>query len=98
MTVIHEVHQLISCQKASKKPILTHLPPSGVTFEDPAETEQEKCQNAKRSATKAELKHQIKVLQQKLNEAQGMVKDRDELEDGTLREELDAYQEQASQE
>ena len=53
-----------------------------------------------RSATKAELQQQIKELQQKLNEAQGMAKDRDqdELEDGTLREELEASQEQASQE
>ena len=54
----------------------------------------------KRSATKAELQQQIKELQRKLNEAQGMVKDqdRDELEDGTLKEELEAYQEQTSQE
>ena len=53
----------------------------------------------KRSATKAELQQQIKELQRKLNEAQGMAKDRDrdELEDSTLREELEAYQEQTGQ-
>ena len=54
----------------------------------------------KRSATKGELQQQIKELQQKLKEAQAVAKDRDrdELEDATLREELEAYQEQASQE
>ena len=53
VTVIHEVHQLISCQKASKKPSLTHLPTSGVTFEGPAETEQEKRQNTKKKCNKS---------------------------------------------
>ena len=53
VTVIHEVHQLISCQKASKKPILTHLSTSGVTFEGPAETEQEKHQNTKKKCNKS---------------------------------------------
>ena len=54
----------------------------------------------KRSATKAELQQQIEELQRKLNEAQAVAnnRDRDELEDAALREELEAYQEQASQE
>ena len=54
----------------------------------------------KRSATKAELQQQIEELQRKLKEAQAVAKDRDrdELEDAALREELEACQEQASQE
>ena len=54
----------------------------------------------KRGATKAELQQQIEELQRKLKEAQAVAKerDRDELEDAALREELEASQEQASQE
>ena len=54
----------------------------------------------KRGATKAELQQQIEELQRKLKEAQDLAKerDRDDLEDAALREELEASQEQASQE
>ena len=100
VTVIHEVHQLISCQKASKSQFWRICPPVALHLKVLLRQNRRSIKTPKRSATKAELQQQIKELQRKLNEAQGMPKDRDrdELEDGTLREELEAYQEQASQE
>ena len=72
---------------------------SGVTFGGIL-PRQNTVKMLKRSATKAELQQQIEELQRKLKEAQAVAKDRDrdELEDAALREELEAYQEQTSQE
>ena len=55
----------------------------------------------KKGGTKAELQQQIEELQQKLKEARAVAKeqdDRGELEEATLREELEISQEQAAQE
>ena len=73
---------------------MTRLRTSGVTFGGILPRQN------RRTATKAELQQQIEELQRKLKEAQAVAKDRDrdELEDAALREELEAYQEQASQE